>query len=572
MTINIDEHWIILGVIALVFGVLKAIEMVFLRRRPSRSMMDPVPPENQAHIRVLSSYANTGDPKAQVELATRYMNGDGVVKNLEIADRWFARAAALGHPKGLIYLGYKDERAGEYDSAIEYFARAADAGDAEAMEHLGRLLLDVRQDAEQAAHYYKLAARAGRASAQRRYGECLLRGQGIKQDVAQGMVEINLAAERGDRAAKEILRIGADHFIKNAGNVFAAAPANAEDADAPLSFDLQKVSEYAAAGNMRTAPVLKRPPPAPVSAPPAWDSGDLEAPAKPKPVLVPQNEHLSFDAAMEKLDRLIGLETAKAAITSLVNRMQLHRLREQYHLPAAPVVAHMVFSGNPGTGKTTVARLVGNIFREIGMLSKGHVVEVARADLIGEYVGQTAPLVQQKVAEALDGILFVDEAYSLFDGDQKGGYGDEAVAALLKLMEDNRQRLVVIMAGYDDKMRDLLDSNPGLASRFSRIVPFEDFSGYELFQIFENFVRDYGYSFSIDTAETLSVLIQGKLADRDLYFGNARYMRQLFDETINCMANRIAALKNPGKSDLVRLHCDDLKQAYRNIQSLSAGS
>ena len=175
-------------------------------------------------------------------------------------------------------------------------------------------------------------------------------------------------------------------------------------------------------------------------------------------------------------------------------------------------------------------------------------------------------MVQSKVTEALDGVLFIDEAYSLFDNNPaQGGYGDEAVSTLLKLMEDNRHRLVVVIAGYKEEMSTLLFSNPGLSSRFSRIIPFEDFSGYELFRIFEDFAADFGYAFGTEAAETLATVIQKELSEKDMYFGNARFMRQLFDETLNCLANRIARMKRPEKKDLMQIASIDIENAYRNI-------
>jgi SpoVK/Ycf46/Vps4 family AAA+-type ATPase len=255
---------------------------------------------------------------------------------------------------------------------------------------------------------------------------------------------------------------------------------------------------------------------------------------------------------------MIGLESVKDAINGLVNRMRLQKLRSGHGLPVSPVSTHMVFTGNPGTGKTSVARLLGSIFRGIGFLAKGHLVEVSRADLVGEYVGQTGPLVQKKVAEALDGILFIDEAYSLVDGD---GFGAEAIATLLKLMEDNRERLVVIAAGYEDEMDMFVNSNPGLSSRFTKTILFPDYSGYELFQIYEALVSKFGYITGIEAAECLASVIQHKTSKKDRYFGNARYIRNLFEETLNCLANRISQIENPSKDDLIHIVPVDIRSA-----------
>ena len=514
-----------------------------------------------AHIRVLASHANSGDAKAQVELALRYLHGDGVTENKNTAGHWFRKAARQGNPKGMLYLAYMHEQAGDYTEAEIYLARAAERGNAEAMERLGRFYMDgpeAIRDPENAVNYYHMAAEAGRRSSQRLYAECLLLGKGIVQDIPTGTLEMELAADLGDKTAQGILDLGIENFVKSRGHHFlmdeetaheeCAAGAEGEVVQNPF-FTIGK-------SNAKIQPAR-----------------DLEFETVPveiesKPALIPADQKMSLEDATKQLQRLIGLDEAKSALLSLTNRMRLHKLREEHKLPVAPVTAHMVFSGNPGTGKTTVARLLGNIFREIGMLKKGHMVEVTRADLVGEYVGQTAPLVQKKVEEALDGVLFIDEAYALLDTQSgKGGFGDEAIATLLKLMEDNRHRLVVIMAGYEDKMKELVASNPGLSSRFSRMVQFEDFNAYELFQIFTGFAEDFGYDFDITAAEDLSTVIQMELAEKDSYFGNARFMRQLFDETLNCAANRVALIQNPQKSDLVSLTGPDIRQAYKNINT-----
>lgn len=519
-------------------------------------------PQTSAHIRALSSYAHTGDAKAQIELATRYLNGNGVARDEEKAQFWFERAAQNGQPKGLIYRAYLEEKQGNIDGAVAYFEKAAEAGDTEALEHLGRLLVDVCGDLEKGVICFKKAARAGRPVAQRRYGECLLRGIGVAQDIESGIIELELAADAGDQEARDILDMGVDHFIKNNGNIF-----HAEEEDDALPFDQEKTAEYVEEQNLTS--ITSRPVPASTSQK-IYDDGDNTNAGDRKRIrsnLIPEDKKMKLDEVINQLNKMIGLDGVKESIHSLLNRMKLHKLRDQHKLAAAPIVAHMVFLGNPGTGKTTVARLLGNIFREIGLLKKGHMVEVSRADLIGEYVGQTAPLVQKKVEEALDGVLFIDEAYSLFDGDQKGGYGDEAISTLLKLMEDNRHRLVVIVAGYNEPMRKLIDSNPGLSSRFGRTVQFEDFSGYELFQIYEAFAEEYNYMINVSAAESLSQAIQQKMAENDPCFGNARYMRQLFDETLNCMGNRIALIKSPTKDDVIRIDGSDIDQAYKNTTS-----
>ena len=246
-------------------------------------------------------------------------------------------------------------------------------------------------------------------------------------------------------------------------------------------------------------------------------------------------------AALAKLEGLTGMSPIKEQVRSLSNLMRVHRKREELGMKAPRATLHSVFTGGPGTGKTTVARLLGEIFAAQGFLAKGHLVETDRAGLVAGFVGQTAGKVDEAVGRALDGVLFIDEAYSLVPEEGGNDFGREAVDILLKRMEDYRDRLVVVVAGYPAEMDRFLDSNPGLASRFGRRFSFDDFSPLELEAIFSRFSDEAGMRLTGSALGQLRVFLQAAYACRDDTFGNGRFVRNLFERTLERQADRLAA-------------------------------
>lgn len=259
-----------------------------------------------------------------------------------------------------------------------------------------------------------------------------------------------------------------------------------------------------------------------------------------------------------ELDSYIGLATVKEEVRNLINMASVYKLRRQHDLPTTDMSLHMVFTGNPGTGKTMMARMMARIYRSLGILSKGQLVEVDRSGLVAGYVGQTALKTQKVIEKAMGGVLFVDEAYAL-NGRSENDFGQEAIDTLLKAMEDHRDDLVVIVAGYTDLMDKFIHSNPGLESRFNRFLLFEDYSLDELVAIFKMRCGK-GYVLSPEAEPLVRDYIAEESAAGDS-FGNARGVRNIFEHILVAQNNRLAKLDSVTRDDLMTLTADDVLHA-----------
>ena len=314
-------------------------------------------------------------------------------------------------------------------------------------------------------------------------------------------------------------------------------------------------------------------PPAPEAKAPKEPGGTAPASSQEKPnapeapqaaggTAGPQKEAFppeKLEDLQKELDSYIGLSAVKKEVRNLIDLVKIHQLREKNGLPVTELSLHMVFSGSPGTGKTTIARLMARIFHSLGILSKGQLVEVDRAGLVAGYVGQTALKTKKAVEKALGGVLFIDEAYAL-NSSSGNDFGQEAIDTILKAMEDHRDDLVVIAAGYDELMDRFIHSNPGLESRFNRFLHFEDYSPEELLEIFKMRCGKGCYELEEDAAGLVRDFLREENRDPES-FGNARGVRNVFERILVCQANRLAGQKNVTREDLMKLTAADVLAA-----------
>ena len=274
--------------------------------------------------------------------------------------------------------------------------------------------------------------------------------------------------------------------------------------------------------------------------------------AESEPEMPPERP---VEDVLAELDALVGLDHVKTEVRRLTSLIRVQQLRAEHDLPVIEASRHLVFVGNPGTGKTTVARLLSELYRSLGVVTKGHLVETDRADLVAGYVGQTAAKTQAVLESAMGGTLLIDEAYSLARGGEND-FGREAIDTLVKFMEDHRDDLAVVVAGYPTEMRELIDTNPGLDSRFARTLDFPDYTTDELVAIFELIAGSREYHLSASAADRLRDVIEAEPRGRG--FGNARFTRNVFEQAISIHAVRLAAIATPSRKQLMTLEPDDI--------------
>lgn len=289
---------------------------------------------------------------------------------------------------------------------------------------------------------------------------------------------------------------------------------------------------------------------------------EQENQSKENPASLDTLEPVSLEKVLAELNEIIGMQNIKDEVKSLINFLKVQQIRKEKNLSTPPLSLHLVFMGPPGTGKTTIARIIGKLFHALGILKKGHLTEKDRAGLVAGYIGQTAIKTDEVIQKALDGVLFIDEAYALAPSSDSGNdFGQEAVDTLLKRMEDHRDRLVVIVAGYGDEMTEFINSNPGLKSRFTRYFYFEHYKPEELLAIYEIFVKKNHYELTKDSKSKLLNLLKELYEKKDKRFGNGRVIRNLFDRTIQNQSNRIIPILSDNIKVLTTIEADDIPSA-----------
>lgn len=363
------------------------------------------------------------------------------------------------------------------------------------------------------------------------------------------MVEVLMNAKRKDLCKKytnalaEFFTVvaGADGVVSKKESTYLATLKNANNFALPA----QGVS------NIKSAPKAV----APAEPAPAQNKQSYEQVAKDPKKIDP----------FQQLDELIGLAEVKEKVRTMANLVKIQKMKEEQGMKTTPMSYHCLFLGNPGTGKTTVARIMADIYHDLGILKKGHLVETDRSGLVANYVGQTATKTNAVVDSALGGVLFIDEAYALAQG---GGndYGQEAISTLLKRMEDNRDQLVVILAGYSKEMGKFLEANSGLKSRFNNYINFADYTASELVQIFEYNCKKNDCTLTSAASRAVQNYITDAVKHKDAYFGNARFVRNFFEKTIEEQANRLARSGNITKEMLSIIEASDVEQAINKLK------
>ena len=466
--------------------------------------------------------AEQGDDLAQFNLGAMYANGLGVPQDDVEAFKWYRLAAEQGNPSARYNLGLR------YDYGAE-----------------------VENDSKEAVKWYRLAAAQGHANAQHRMGSCYADGHGAPKDHEEAVKWYRLAAEQGHAKAQNSLGIAfskglgvaQDHLVAYA--LFNLSASLNTDSDSPATRNLSICSEYLNANQLEMAKSISR---------------RMQEVGIGKAISGGWASIFLADA----FSGLVGLDSVRDDIQRQASLIQIQKIRSEKGISAnASPSKHLVFLGNPGTGKTTVARIIAHLYFNLGILKTDKVVETDRAGLVAAYVGNTALKTKEVIESALGGVLFIDEAYSLARSNSNDDFGTEAIETLLKMMEDYRDQLVVIVAGYESEMNAFINHNPGLASRFNRYIRFPDYTTEELLTIFTKLCREHSYDVDEEINHLLRPIFAQEIQSKMQRFSNARYVRNLFERVIETQAYRLVNSGNTSNSSLQRILPEDIDAGFQ---------
>lgn len=516
--------------------------------------------------------AEAGHEWGQQNLGECYRDGEGVDQNPVEAAKWFTLSAQQGLAKAQGALGdcyrYGEGVAQDDYKAAYWFRKAAEQGRAEAQVDLGNCYykgIGVPIDHEQACNWFRRAARQGYSWGQNNLGECYRDGEGVLQDYVEALRWFRKSALQGLSKAQYNLGLA---LIKGEGQIVdtedgyrwmqKAASQGHKDAEKWLEENNQDILSSSTSKSVFVQSLLGE------------DEEDEADRPIPPPIHLPP-EGRSVEDIFADLNNLVGLEIVKQEIQDLSQLMRMRARRIEEALPMPNFSFHLAFTGNPGVGKTTVARMLGELYREMGVLSKGHVIEVDRSRIVGMYIGETAQTVQQLVEQALDGILFIDEAYNLVKPESERDFGREAIETLVKLMEDHRDRLVVIVAGYTVPMHRFLKANPGLQSRFKRIIEFQDFTDTQMVEIFKRLAAEHQYQLTDGAEKKVQKYFEMIYRRRGADFANARTVRNMFEDVLMKQANELGDLQTVTRSSLMELKPDYIPEIVPPQQKKEGG-
>ena len=508
-------------------------------------------------IKFFLKAAKRGHVLAQYWTAHSYANSLGVMENQSEAFKWYHKAAKKGDADAQYAVATRLQEGNgverNYTEAVRWLQDGALRGEACFQNYLGWMYENgygVEKDYVEAVKWYRKAAKQNDATAQRNMGLCYEYARGVEKDLAVALKWYEKAGANGSAKSKhDVERIRkmlnedldddeAEEDVDGSGEEYDDDD-EYDDEDSPEDeYDNEDEGEDADEDDGENE-----------------DDDEYEGEDE-------NDENVDDDDddtdPMEELNAMIGLESVKHEVAELKDFMELQNIRRKHGLKGGKVSCHCVFTGNPGTGKTTVARIIARIYHQLGVIKTSKLIEIDRAGLVAEYQGQTAIKTNEVIDSALDGVLFIDEAYTLADGGD-GDYSKEAITTLLKRMEDERDRLVVIVAGYTNEMRRFMDMNPGLKSRFTRTINFPDYSEADLAEIFLKMVSEDDYVLTDEADDAARLSIHNLLKKKDKNFANARSVRNLYDETIRRMSQRLVKCKGrKTKKLLSTIRAEDL--------------